>query len=197
MNDIVPALDWPTIAEELLQWACDQTGIAWAWADQDAPQPTYPFGLIRVVSGPLKLGTDEIRWDGDETLNHFGVRELTLSFECLVDKDAGGSMADEYNAHSLLLMLQSSLRLQSTKERFQRANVAVREDDQPIQNLDENVADRWISRALVEFVFYTSTTLQETVGFFEAVEVSSEISRPDGSPAPVQLENEVLELSGE
>lgn len=183
------------VAQELIAWACDQTGITWAWANQDAPQPAYPFGLMNIISGLNQIGTDEFRFDGDEKLCHYGVREFTLQIDIMVDKDANGSMLCDDNARGLMANLQASLRLLATKSRFKNANIAVIDDGQSILNLDENVADRWIGRAQMDLRFQTTTTIEEEVGYFDEFVVNSDISLPDGSQAPVQLVDHVFELS--
>lgn len=53
-------MDWTTIQNAIQAWMASGTGLACIWAEQGAPQPAYPFGTLKTISGPGAYGMDEV-----------------------------------------------------------------------------------------------------------------------------------------
>jgi hypothetical protein len=171
------AVNWEQIQNAIHQWACSVTDITWVWANQDTAQQDYPFGAISMVSGLLKTGLDEIRWDPDEERNlHTGPREFTLGFQVSVGEPNSNQRPDE-SAESILATLQSSIGFEATREILFAANVALIEE-LAIVPLDLFIGSDHISRAQLDLRFGTQATLAEAIDPIETLEVTSEYSTP-------------------
>ena len=76
---IVP-INWRAIRVALWQWFTETAGCETIWADQNAPQPAYPYASINLLPGTLEFGAlDEERILSDGSLQKVGPRDFVLS----------------------------------------------------------------------------------------------------------------------
>jgi hypothetical protein len=60
-------MNWTTIQNAIHDWFETATGITAIWADQNAPEPGYPYATLNIISGPIKVGMDELVQSEDLT----------------------------------------------------------------------------------------------------------------------------------
>ena len=178
---IGPVFEKSVIARELIGWAGDVTGLRWHWADQHAPRPAYPYGTIKLVSGPNKIGTVEKRQEADGKISHHAIGTLSFSFQVFVSKNDGGKMTDDFDAFGLLSGLIMSKGLQSSETRFKTANIGPVDSGDNVRSLDEVIQDEYISRAQTDLIFTASLAMIEDVGWFEQAVIETTVTAPDGS----------------
>lgn len=176
------AVCWEDIQNAIAEWACGATGLTWVWADQKAPQPPYPYGLLNVIAGLTKIGgLDEQRVveNGDETeLIHTGPREFTVSFQVQVGLPEADEDARVF-AENYLATLMATTSFESAKVIFRRANISVVEE-LPIQSLDLVIATETVSRASMDIRFQTQSALREVIVPLEQVQIQSGSFLPSG-----------------
>ncbi len=167
------ALEWQQIQDGIYAWACQVTGIDWVWANQDTAQIEYPYGVLTVVSGPIKSSLDEIRYDAARNVNiHTGPRQFTIGFQVSVGEKNSNERPDE-SAEAILTTLQASVQFEATKAIFRAANIAV-EVENPIQVIDLQIGTDKISRAALDIGFLTATCIEETIDPIETIVIDSE-----------------------
>ena len=170
-----PAVDWKAIQDGIHRWCCSSTGLEWVWADQKAPQPLYPYGLLNVVSGLTKVGgLDERRTrceNGRIEQIITGPRYFTISFQVQVGLPSSDNDARVF-AESYLATLQASVLLESSRQILKRSNIAVVEE-LPIQSLDLVIATETVSRAAMDIRFVTQSCLVEEIPAIDVVRIES------------------------
>lgn len=170
------AVNWQQIQDAIHAWACSVTEIHWDWANQDTAQNPYPYGVISLVSGLLKTGIDEVRWDPstDPPRNiHTGPREFTVGFQVNVGEPASNERPDD-NAESILSTLQASVGFEATRAiLWKGANVSVIEE-LPIVPLDLFIGTDHVSRAQLDIRFLSQSCLVESIEPIETLELTSE-----------------------
>lgn len=186
--------NWEEVYKALHNWACEATGIAWVWANQDAPQVPRPFGVLNIISGPNKTnGLDERRFDVDcESYQTVSMREITVSFQVeteTVENDKRPISPDCLSRAFLEKLLfgatQPTLKLTLTD-----AGLSII-DEQAIQNLDLEIADTMVSRSQMDIRFLVASILtdEQPTGIIEKVIVSSDW---EGASDDLQLDNEQI-----
>lgn len=186
MPPVPSPIAWQTVEDALYDWINGVTGLAAIWAEQDAPQPPYPYASINITAGPTKVaGQDEqrITYDGGQPLGQeigievAGLRELTLSCQIHVRQlDATPSS----HARDLMTRAQSSLGLPSVIAALAVAGLSVIEEG-PVQNVSEVVEDTWISRAMMDVRFGLAASVEERTGYIKDVEMDPLYKKPDGA----------------
>ena len=179
-------IDWTLIRSTLRQWVADVSGCEVIWADQAAPQPSYPYASLNILPGTIELGAlDEERMQADGSLLITGPRDFVLSSQIHV----GGTCAADpaANARMRADALVSSLQIPQFRTDLRAANLGLRERGQP-QMLDLVVGTQWISRAQVDIRFGTTSNVDISnwpdltdVGWFQKVEITSDIQGLAGS----------------
>jgi len=204
-------IDWESIDSALFDWvqtSFDGIGEEVSlnngqiiWANQNIPQPAYPYITLRRDSLIRLGGRDEIRQSVDMSqpqgqevaLETVGVREFTLTLNAFVDEQTGANNPN-CDAIYLLSVLQSSLSQQSIIEAFCLSGIAVVEE-LAVTDLSEVVNGLFISRASMGVRFRTTFTCIERTGFIDTVEIQSVPSNPSdpndvsGVSLTVQLNN--------
>lgn len=158
----MPAIDLSVERKALVDWVRSITGFDAnhvLWADQDAPRPSLPYALLKLlVFG--KVGTDENRLrDDDLIVDIVGQRDITISLNTL------GAQAFENMA-----ALQNSLCLDAVRQDFNVANLAYASDTGPtdISQLLETVIE---PRAQMDIVFHHAQVTTEDQGRIEEVQL--------------------------
>ena len=184
------AINWRAIQDALYQWACQYTEIPWIWANQDAPQPAYPYGVLNMPSGPTMRAPDEHRFDSIKAeMGVVGFRNFTVSLQVRVGQPAADVSPND-DARSMLTVLQGALRLPSALSLFQASNFCVISDP-AITQIDEKVADTWISVCGMDLVCRAASNMTETgVDYFEKLKISSDIHGADDS---LNMKDELIE----
>ena len=184
------SIDWKTIECAIIDWASGKLSqldakTQFQWADQNIPQPPYPYLTFRRDSVLRTSAKDEVRDSTDLTrpkgeeiaLETVGVREFTLTINCFVDEEAG-SNDPNCDAIALLTLLQVSLSQNSAQEIFCLAGLAVIEE-LAVVNLSQVVNADFKSRAAMDIRFRTTFSCIEFVGYIDTVEIKSVPCNPE------------------
>ncbi len=190
MTDTI-AINWENIQNALYNWVSSKTDIAWIWANQDAPQPSYPYGVLNIISGPVKIGFDELRYlvsDDKLDLDVVGNRQFTCSLQVNIGPP-DADVLPNYDSRALMSYLQATLGLPSVQDLFRTANFSV--INAPVaEQFDQVVADFWISRTQMDLICQTTSCITETdTDAFDKVKVSSDI---EGAPDSIQLDDYLI-----
>jgi hypothetical protein len=189
-------IDWNLIRDTLWQWFTEAAGCETIFADQNAPQPAYPYASLNFLPGLTEFGaSDEERIQPDGSLALVGRRDFMLS--CQIH---GGTYSSDANCDPLsrAFAVIASTAIPQYLNAFIAANVAVWNRGQP-QMLDVQVGTEWVKRALVEIRFGTMSYVNVTdwpnlaeVGWFDKVQISSQIEPLRGSGG-LNLDEEILD----
>jgi len=182
MKPIVEPTPWRDIDDAIHAWFAESTGLQAIWANQDAPQPDWPYGILNRIVGSTKVGQDGVRYsiEGDRVDATFcGLRQFTVS--CQIDLGPIGQCRG-LDANAVLSAAQMALKFPGTLERFRAVDIACFGDNNPINQFDVVVGDVWNSRAQMDLDFYTAANVTEKgVDAFESVNISSDIQGLDPS----------------
>lgn len=74
-------IDWGETRRALISWVQTQIEIDCVWEDQGAPRPNLPFASAKIISGPRRKGTDELRRKSGPVYYVAGMRQITLSVQ--------------------------------------------------------------------------------------------------------------------
>lgn len=179
-------IDWRLVRNTLRNWFAMVSGCETIWADQTAPQPSYPYASLNILPGTLDHGAlDEERRQPDGTLLIVGPRDFVLSCQIHV----GGHAADDpaCDARMRADAIVSSLGIPRFQYDLRAANVGLRQRGQ-IQMLDLVVGTQYIKRAQVDIRFGTMSNVDTDVwpdladvGWFDKVSATSDFQGLRGS----------------
>ena len=179
MTPIVEPTPWRDIDNAIHAWFAESTGLQVIWANQDAPQPDWPYGLLNRIVGGTKVGQDGVRYSVDVPTGRLdatfcGLRQFTVS--CQIDLGPIGKCKG-FDAMAVMAAAQMALKFPATLDRFRGIDIACFNDNEPINQFDVVVGDTWNSRAQMDLDFYTSANVTETdVDAFDSVNISSDIA---------------------
>lgn len=191
-------IDWRRIRDTLWQWFAEVSGCETIWADQAAPQPAYPYASLNILPGTLGAGAlDEERIQADGSLLITGPRDFVLSCQIHIGPDAA---SDPYcDARMRADAIVASLSLPQFRDALTTANLGLRERGD-VQSLDIEIGTEWLKRAQVDIRFGTTSNVDTLawpdlakVGWFEAVEVSSDLSPLVNPAGTLNLDEELID----
>lgn len=162
-------LNFQEIQQAIYQWAKRESNIEVVWSNQNAPQPTYPFIALDVLSGPEPWGAfDEAQTSTSVAgfkLNFVGLRYLVISVQCF-SHEIDNAYYDR-NALAIATQLQSSL---NQFDIFHPANISVmRLSPVTISNYRTDTAI--VSRAGLDIMLCVSSERIETATWIERADV--------------------------
>lgn len=165
-------LDWATLEDAIFKWFSDATGIDVLWADQDVPQPPWPFGTLNIIAGPGKPGGDDnvrrstdLNQVGAEVgLEHNGPRHFTVS--CQVIQGPPDAHDPDMHARRLASAAQAALELNTTNAAFIAAGLAVI-DIGDATSIDTEVGGEWTTRSMFDVTFACTSSIAEREGYIE------------------------------
>ncbi len=176
-------IDWEVVENALLRWFTDSTDLPCViWADQKAPQPLYPYGVIKIIAGPTKIGgVDETRQEAladplpaipalPVELLKEGPREITLSCQINVGPPDDQNPGD--HSRSRMSAAQAALGLPSFTQPLREAGLAVIQE-LPISDFSIQIADLWVSRSQMDVRFGLTSSVREESAIIETVEITA------------------------
>lgn len=138
----------------IYNWFKKQSDITVIWADQASPRPARPYGSLKVISGPVKLGgQDNLRQDpvtGALLLN--GPRQITVSMNVYGEE-----------AMDILSTVRDSLDDPSVIDELDAQGLSVSEDGS-VQNLTEALETHFETRAQMDVIFMLQEERATAVG---------------------------------
>lgn len=179
-------MDWATIQNALIAWFAAASGLTTIWANQNAPQPAYPYAVLNIISGPVVLGIDETRATVDAAdppppagqeiiLETCGPRELTVSCQVLSSSDTPPN-----DARSLLTAAQAALRQIGMTEALNAAGLGVQQAD-AVMSIPNIANGRWLSRAAMDVRFNAWSSVTERTGYIQTTEAQATFTKEDGT----------------
>jgi hypothetical protein len=178
MTVLIP-FDIESILNCIHDWFSGSTGLEVVWADQSAPRPEYPYGTLKLSSGPVsKADSWEERYKIDLTrplgqeveIEVNSPCQFTISAQTFIDgEDSINPIAD---ARSYLLSALAALNLPMFQELFEEVNIAVVRAE-AIRDLTALVGTARQSRAAMDIVFSSVLTAEEFVGYIEKAHLTS------------------------
>lgn len=181
MSALAP-IDWETIEDAIQSWFVEATGLdAVNWANQDAPQPPYPYAILNVVSGPTKVGgEDEVRTSTPlpspaapippVLAEYCGPREMTVSCQVSVGQPFDG--VPSAHARALASAAQAALGMDGVRDKLRAAGLSVIQE-LPVQSFDVQIADVWVARSSMDVRFGLASSVEEKVQAIELVHIES------------------------
>jgi hypothetical protein len=169
-----------TARDALIVWFGGITGLTTIWADQNAPRPDYPYGVLNVTA-TRKVGTDEVTYtfDGGQPAGQqmvptfHGYRIHTVSCWALTLGQEAPS-----DAQSLLDNAVISLRYPSYATALNAAGVSFSEV-LGWNSIDEEVRGRWLAKRSADIafsVFDSRTITAQGQQYISVAEITSDLS---------------------
>jgi len=171
-------LDWRTVEDAIFNWFASATGIDVIWANQDVPQPPWPFGTLNIIAGPTKIGgedsvivtTDMNQPAGEEVqLDNRGPRHFVVS--CQVIQGPPDTHNPDIHARRLASAAHAALSLESVHQAFTAVGLAMVEVDN-ITSIDTEVGQEWTTRSVFDVTFAFMSSITERTGFINNVEAT-------------------------
>jgi hypothetical protein len=160
-------------------WFSAVTGLEVIWREQSAPLPKFPFGTLKILAGPTRLGRPTVqekesvgRGVGEE-VEIKAVVPCSMSVSCQVF--AGGrpdASNPNYNARVYANKAMTNIEMPSVWDTFRRAGITIMNVGE-IKNLDALVESEHESRAGLDILFGITLTESEFTGYIETVHIRS------------------------
>jgi hypothetical protein len=163
------------------------------WADQNTPQPTYPYVTLKRPGFAGAETFDETRTTYDGTadageeieleeieLLTTGPREFTLTVTAHVDDTAGAYDDANASATALLSAAQSSLGKRSVLDALSVAGIAIIER-LPVLDTSAVVNGEWNSQAAMEIRMRVTSNVTEQTGYIAKLLLSSTLANAHAS----------------
>lgn len=151
----------------IYNWVHKELGLTAIWEEQSEVRPAKPYVSMKLITGPVKTGTDDLRQDAEGVFSVQGLRMLTLSVSV-------------YGADSLasLSTLQTSIEKPSVQEVLRSAGLSFIRAD-AVQDLTIQRENRFESRHQMDVQFYTAEVeVDDGMTTIDTVELNNEV---DGS----------------
>jgi len=192
-------VDWATIRNGLKAWFSDASGLDTIWGNQAAPQLPYPYASINIIGpGPTNFGVHAHEgWTEDGELQIIRQGEFVLS--CQIHVGPPDNVEFDCDGWAVGQGVVASLDLPDVVQQFREVGLALRSREDP-QDITLVIGSEWISRTRFDLRFgYTSvmttdnTTRLRDVGYFDKIELSSEIDGIKHPGGPLELDDEILD----
>lgn len=176
---IAAPIDMETFQDAIYTWFINATDLFTIWQEQSGPQPEYPYGSLQIISGPSLAAPqheilDEIiqGQPAGQEIKLTARNQCTFDISCQTYVGKPESRDPNANAMWYINKAQSSLSLPSVQDLLYRSNVAyVRVSE--VQNINELIADAYVSRANIDVTFGASLSIEEYTGYINQVELKS------------------------
>ena len=173
-------MDFEVFQNAVHEWFAEATGLETIWRDQGAPQPKYPYGSLKVISGPVTPSSlweerrdyDEDRAAGQEIrLTTCSPCQLTVSCQAYVDQP--DARHPGFDALQYLSRARAALSLESVRaDNFRPKGIGVISVNPP-QDLSSLIEDAIVSRANMDVVFSAALNIEEYTTWIEKVHGTS------------------------
>lgn len=141
------------------------------WRDQNAPQPDPPYITLKLISGPIQIGSiDDMQWDDD--IGKFvvsGMRGFTLS----VASYGSDSM-------DMLTRLQFALQMPENEESLDDIGIGIN-NELSILDLAEIRNVGFEQRSVMDIAFHSVFRIESTTQNIQKVEIEGEFLKEIGS----------------
>jgi len=173
-------MDFEAFQNAVHEWFAESTGLETIWRDQGGPQPSYPFGSLKMISGPVpdsphweeRRDFDEARANGQQVRLTTGVScQITISCQAYVGQP--DARHPNYNASQYLAKAQAALSLESLQAELFRPNSIGVLSPGTVQDISELIEDAFVSRANMDVIFSAALNIEEYNTWIEKVHGTS------------------------
>lgn len=150
--------DYVLIERTLLSWVETYTGIGAGngrWLNQVMGRPAKPYATLQIIADPIMGGIDAEYQKYNNTTEHidkvtFGDRRMSLQVTTYTDPPTA---AGQLHARHILNAALASLRSQVVQDLFSSAGLSFWQQLSGVQEIDEQLGQRWEHRAQVDLEF--------------------------------------------
>lgn len=157
-------IDLKAVRKTIWTWAEKATGIEFIWEDQDGMRPGRPYGSLKIITGPIKSGTDDIRQPSSGVFSIDGMRQIVVSVSVY------GSDSDQY-----VNQLMKSLEKPSVHEYFRGTAMMSFIRSEGLQNLSLLRDTAFESKHQFDVSFgLVDNEVDADMGYINTVEMTNE-----------------------
>lgn len=168
-------IDMAAFQSAIYSWFIGATGLTTIWANQSAPAPDFPYGVLEIVAGPtpsaphheLRYSTDLGRPAGEE-IEVDAVVPCMFTVSCQAQVNMPDARDPSLNARQYISRAQSSLSLPSVSASLNAANIAY-VDVPAITDLTRVIEDSFVSWTNMDVRFGTTLSLKDYIGYIDKV----------------------------
>jgi len=171
--DINP-IDMEAFENAVHAWFSSASGLFTIWQEQGAPQPDYPYGSLKIISGPTALAP---QWEIRQTYDAARPLGQEIKFEyaapcrftvsCQAYAKQGALPAVTYINRAMAAL--STITTQTT---FKVAGVAM-ERYSAVRNIGKIINETWLSRANIDVQLTALLLISEYTGYVTSVGIES------------------------
>jgi len=174
-------IDMREFMKAVYDWYTSSTGLFTIWTGQSKTRPSYPYGTLTLVSGPIPIANQpELRYDDNPTqpapsgaeleLVHSIPCTITVSCQARVSQDNANSpdtFAKNYTNRALLGLSQLTQRAL-----WREANIGIIEA-RVLSLPPDRLGEAFISRDGLEIVFTVVLSSTEFETYIEKMDIES------------------------
>ena len=173
------ALAWATLEDAIYTWFVAASGLSRVyWAEQNVPQRDETFAVLKIIAGPIQVGTADqvalttnLAAPGAEVVHTVhGDREMTLNCQVVSRTITSANTARDY-----LSKAQTGLFLPTRRAALQTAGWAPI-DAGAITDLTALMGPDFHSRASMDVRFRIRDTATESTGYIATVDFAIAVS---------------------
>jgi len=179
MTAVEHPIDMEVVENAIHRWFAEATGLETVWRHQSAPQPAYPFGSLKIMTGPNAIPAEfELRTETDVNRPQGYEIEMTVCAPCLLTVSCQAYVEGEDvskpdgDARSYLNKARAALFLPSQQSLFKAAELSVTRSN-PVNDISALTNERFVSRAGMDVEFNCAMNLSEFAGYIKKVAVES------------------------
>lgn len=152
------------VRQAIYNWAKKELAIEVIWSEQAEIRPDRPYVMLKLITGPLRGGHDEIRQPTPGTYKVCGMRGITVSVNVFGEK-----------ALELAAQLQTSLEKITVQEALRSAGLSFIRAE-AVTDLTVLMETRFDTRANLDAMFAYAENVDDNVGTIEHVAVKNLIT---------------------
>lgn len=188
-------IPWKDIEDAIYNFFVSCTGLQVIWEDQSTPRPSYPYGSLRIISGPTSIGMDETRLETVtnppvgtklQKLISCGSREMTCSFKVF---GTPSSIDPFSHARAYEAVLRGALELPIFRSILSAVGLAFRGQN-PISLPDQQIDNTWISRSVLDVRFGLSSNMEQQMDVIETAHIKAVGDGLGSLPAPTLIDQD-------
>lgn len=180
------SFDWTIARKAIVDWLASSAGVTVGWANQDAPIPDFPAGVLRVTSvvrignrDENRLTTDLGQPLGEEVLiEHVGQYRMTISIQILTRQKRDGTFDWDEGSAAKATAARKALGTLAQRAAFQIAGLGVISSGD-VRNLSALETEGFTDRAQLDLILGFADVLSERTGYIATALVSSDFTGAD------------------
>lgn len=175
-------MDWSTFNNAVQSWFATATGLTCIWANQGAPRPAFPYGVMNIIAH-RNIAQKSVAYtydeeaDPGEDINVAINRHMVVTVSCEVlakPSTQGQSLSHSTNAAYYISLAEDSLSKDSALSLLRASNIAYIDNEAPA-DLSGLVAGEMVSRCKMDVHFNAvSITTDTAISWINTVAISGD-----------------------